>query len=83
MQNSAGKIVILIVGLTLLFAFIVEAQVNFSPSWGKRAGSINSLKSEDMTANDQSDMAGFPENCKPPLLSNMARIQQLITVIIS
>jgi hypothetical protein len=69
-QIRAGFYITLVVAIAFLAATVVEAQVNFSPSWGKRA-------SVAMSQGGAEEFSQFPENCKIPL-DSVVRIQKLI-----
>ncbi|CAG7816474.1 unnamed protein product [Allacma fusca] len=69
-QLRAGFYIALVMAIAVLAVTVVEAQVNFSPSWGKRA-------SVTMTQGGTEDFSQFPENCKIPL-DSVVRIQKLI-----
>ena len=72
--------VVLVLVASLL---LIEAQVNFSPSWGKRAKTnplINGIQGAEPGDFTISTLSG-PDNCKTPIES-ILRIQRLIQVAI-
>ena len=62
----AVMVLVVLVGICLAVA-LVEAQVNFSPSWGKRSN------------DDLSQTLPFSDSCKIPF-DSVLRIQKLIQV---